>query len=487
MNRTLLAGSCLLLGVVAVQGCTPEGDTSDDRLPHPTEMDLAAPSFERPDPTRLRTILDNGLATYVVEDDVVPLVTVGAVIGAGWAHDTRQGSAEVLAQVLRARGPGTRSGGDFRSALERMVAQLAVTQTPEETSIELNVPREDWAEALALLADLVRTPALSDADVRAAASRVPSRQPGETGAYDGSLATAVERMTEHVFRDHPFGEAPSPLALRTLNGAAVQAYHRAHYVPANVVVWVAGAVETDEARAALEQAFADWEPAPLPEEVDVPAISADDDRELIVFPVDKLQAWLVLGHALPPVPLEDEAPLQVMNYVLGGGHFDTRLFRATRDRRGLTNDDSGFLEPGFRGPGVYTFRTYGRPDVLHLLLHLTLQEIDRIRAEPVTEEELFVAKGALADGEYTLGFRDGPATAATLAREWLRHGDHARSGSYQDRIRSVTVEDVLDVAVRYLSPERMDAVLVGPWEEVSAAEPIEGEPTVQSFGRVLVR
>ena len=217
----------------------------------------------------------------------------------------------------------------------------------------------------------------------------------------------------------------------------------------------------------------------------VSAATAPSSRRVLLYPAAKLQGWVAIGHELPAVPAADEAALMVMNYVLGGGHFDTRLFRATRDRRGLTNDDSGFPEAGSRGPGLYSFRTYGRPEAVRLLIHLTLQEIERIRAEPVGDEELFVAKGALADGDFSLWFRDGAATATTYAREWLHHREHGPTATWQQRVRAVTADDVLDAARRYLHPERMQIVVVGPIEAIRAAEPMENEPPLSGFGEII--
>jgi predicted Zn-dependent peptidase len=105
----------------------------------------------------------------------------------------------------------------------------------------------------------------------------------------------------------------------------------------------------------------------------------------------------------------------------------------------------------------------------------------------VSDEELFVAQGALADGVYELQFRDGFATARTYAREWLRYGDHRRSASYPERLRDVTAADVQAAARKYLHPERMQMVIAGPIGEVRAAKPLEGEPALDAFGEIVRR
>ena len=161
------------------------------------------------------------------------------------------------------------------------------------------------------------------------------------------------------------------------------------------------------------------------------------------------------------MPLEDRAALEVMNYILAGGHLYTRMTIETRYKYGYTNDASGFLEDRWFGPGSYTFRSYSRHDVIGAIYDNMMGEIERIREEPVTEEDLFVARGALTEGAFQVRYLDGYATVRSFALEKLRYGDHSRSATYVDRIRAVTVADVREAARKYIRPERIQVVLVG--------------------------
>ena len=457
----------------------------------PREMDLPAPGFERPDPEPLRLTLPNELAAYVVEDHTVPLVTLSAFVGAGTADHAREGAAEVLARALR-RGPAGMTPEQFSAALEEMAAEFRVEMGVEETEITLDVSAEDAERALDLLAGLLREPALAEGDIvalRDGATRVaPSAAAtGESGPvlYEGSLDAATDLFRQRLFEDHPYGRTPTAEDAAALTLDGVRDFHRTQFVPVNTVLAVAGDFDAARMRSAVERVFGDWPRAPRPERAVAPEVRTPAPRTIATYPSDKLQAWVVIGHELPRVPVEEEAALDVMNYILGGGHFDTRLFRETRDLRGLTNDASGFLEPNLRGPGTYTFRTYGRPEVVPLLVHLVMEGVEQIREEPVSEEELFVAKGALGDGVYELRFRNGFATARTFAREWLRYGDHRHSATYPERVRAVSAADVLAAAREYLHPERMQMVVVGPIDEVREAPSLEGEPALDAFGEVV--
>ena len=202
---------------------------------------------------------------------------------------------------------------------------------------------------------------------------------------------------------------------------------------------------------------------------------------MLLTDADRIQGWVVIGHELPVVPVEDEAALRVMDYILGAYHLDSRLLRESREKRGLTNDNSSFLEPGVRGPGSYSMRTYGRPEAVRLLIDITFRELARIRDTLPTDDELFVAKGALVDGLYAQRYATGLDAANSYAREWLRYGSHERSASYPQRIDAVSLEDVRAAARKYLHPERMIVSVVGPLGKIDAAGAIEEEPALEHW------
>ncbi len=488
MRRILFRLAGAAWTVLLILGLSSRSLAQDTR--HPRKMNLPSSSFMRPDPQDFRVTLDNGLVAYVVEEHQVPLVSLTALVAAGSADDAKEGAAEILHHVLKQAGP---TGVAFRDALQEMVADYRVDMGPEVTKISLNVPTEDAGRALRLLAGLLKAPPISSAAVETlrvrSAKKTKASEPatGESGPvlYEGSLTSAVERFRSVLFADHPYGSTPGKEDFDKLSVEDVKRFHGTFFVPGNVVLAVSGDFDSEEIKSGLLENFADWQPAGVPKHQTAPALRTPQQRHIHTYPADKLQAWIVLGHELPRVPAEDEAALTAMNYILGGGHFDTRLFRETRDKRGLTNDASGFLEPGWRGPGSYTFRTYGRPEVIHLLVELVMKEIRRIRTEGVSEEELFVATGALADGVFQMWFENGHATALRFAEEWLRYRNHRDTETYVERIRAVTTQDVLAAAQKYLLPERMQMVLMGPIDEIQTSTFPEGELRLEDFGRMV--
>ncbi|MFK7831039.1 MAG: M16 family metallopeptidase [Congregibacter sp.] len=469
---TALALSCLIsplgISVTAAQ---------DQDLTHPKAMGLPAPAFERPNPETMRLELDNGLAAYIAVDDRAPLVTITAYLGLGSGHG-EPGAPQALAAALR-RGPATMQSGAFEAKLASMFADYKVTQSHEETEVYLDVPASDAWDALDLMAKILTEPAFSGTS----SNSVRTASSGGID-YSYSLDGAIDLFKNELFRGHRFGRSASSQQVVT---ASAEALHERFVHADNVTLAIAGDFDLKRARREASKSFAALPRARggVPENDSATAfapLEADTSRTLLLNQADRGQGWVVIGHELPAVPLADQAALETMDYVLGAFHLDSRLHRNARELRGLTNDNSSFLEPGIRGPGSYNFRTYGRPEAVRLLVDVTFRELELIRDSLVTADELFIAKGALVDGLYAKRYATGLDAANTYAKEWLRLGSHEVSASYPARVAAVSATDVQAAARKYIHPERMIVAVVGPLEKIRKAKAIESEPQLESWG-----
>jgi zinc protease len=461
-----------LFGLV-IAGSALTGTALAQDYTHPRDMDLPAPAFERPDPASLQLQLDNGIVAYVAGDHRAPLATLTVYLGIGTGHGA-DGAAPALAAALRA-GPADLPAGEFNARLDDMFAVYSVTQHSEETVVHIDVPVEHAWRGASLVADTLAGPRFA-----AAPGATPSGDATAEGGidYGYTLDRAVARFHEPLFDGHPFR--------RNANGKggadAARALLEEGLRAGNIAVAFAGDFNAGSARRELAGAFGRVPVgAPLDEPRGFAMPGLPERRQLLLEDVDRDQGWVVIGHELPVVPAADEAALHVMDYILGAYHLDSRLYRNSRERRGLTNDNSSFLETGVHGPGAYSFRTYGRPEAVRLLVEITFEELGRMRETLPTDDELFVARGALVDGLYAERYATGTAATRAYAREWLHHGGHERSASYPQRIRAVTGEDVRAAAAKYLHPERAIITVIGPLGRIADAQAMEGEPQLESW------
>jgi zinc protease len=455
--RVLFASVATAMSLVPVVAT----NTGGQELPHPREMGFAQLQIQIPDTAQFEFRLDNGLTGFVVEDMRAPLVQFSAFVRAGKGDGEKQGVAEALAMSFQS-GPCWMGPNRFRDALDRLAGELSIVMTANMTEITLSVPADDARQALRIFSGIVRAPCIEQERMEEFLQRgVSGPTPPVDGTVDnGSLDLAVELFNRRLFDSHPYGDVVTAEDAAAITLDDVEDFHREFFTPANLVLAVSGAWDATEMLREVDLRFADWEPRRAPDLARGPDIETPP-RATYRYHSDKLQTWIVIGHELPRIAPEDLPALEVMNYILGGGHFDTRLFREARDRRGLTNDASGFLEVNPRGPGSYTFRTYGRHEVAQQLIDLLFAEIERMRSELVSEEELEVAHGALTEGAFLMQFTSGTAVARTFAVELVRYGSFMNLYNYTRRVRSVSREDVRRAAQRYLHPDRMAVVVVG--------------------------
>ena len=432
---------------------------------HPRNMGLSADGYTRPDPVEFQLVLENGLIAYVAESGHVPLVTLSAFIRAGRVSDEKQGAAEVLEDAFKNIGPSGMGPDAFRQALSAMTAELTVAMHDEWTELSLNVPTEDLDEALPLFVRLVRNPAIVAESVERVARGAASEAVdlgGESGAvlYEGSMNAAVDHFYDIIYDGHPFGDRPMTEDFEALTVADVTRFFERYVVPGNVTLAVAGDLDVDDINNRLASLFSDWSGSDIPDVKRMPAVepNAATTHHLVS---NKLQSWLVVGNDLPPIPMEEQAAFDVMNYIIGDYHMNTRLMRNTRYKYGWTNDASSFAEDRWYGPGGYTFRSYSRPEVVEDIYDNIMEQLMLTRDEPVSDQEMFVAKGAITAGHFQVRYLDGYVMTRSFALERLRYGTHERSASYVERVNTVTKKDVQASAQKYIRPEHMQVVLLG--------------------------
>ncbi|MBI2360643.1 MAG: insulinase family protein, partial [Deltaproteobacteria bacterium] len=228
------------------------------------------------------------------------------------------------------------------------------------------------------------------------------------------------------------------------------------YRPNRAILAVVGDVSHQQMVSALGQAFKGWKMGPSESEVSPqPTPGAP---EVVRVNKNITQANIIVGHAGVPRGHPDYYAIQVMNYILGGGGFTSRLMEEVRNQRGLAYSVySGFYSDNYIGTFQATMQT--KNETAGEAIRIAREEIDRIRQRGVTEEELEAAKSYLI-GSFPLRLDTNRRIAGFLAQvEYLELGsDYVER--YPDLIRAVSREGVQRAAERYLQPEKLIVVVV---------------------------
>jgi zinc protease len=413
-------------------------------------------------PPAERYTLSNGVHLIVSEQHALPLVVVQILIDAGARRDPRgqEGVASLTADLLT-EGTKTRTASEISRAFDFIGASYDTSADTDYAALTLRVLRKDFDTGLDLLADLLQHPSFPEAEVgrrrEAALARIKASEddPGEV---------AERAFVKTLFPDEPYGHEVigTPEALRQLTRKEIVAFYTKYYRREDSIITVVGDVSAPEVRDRMEQALRDWKKGAVAP-FQYPAVVAGRVKTVTV---DKpiTQASIILGQRGVARDNPDYYALQVMNYVLGGGSFSSRLFDNIRTKAGLAYSVGSFFTVN-RAPGSFQVVMQTKNASTNDAIQRACGELERIRAEPVSDDEVNDAKLYLT-GSFPLRLDSNAKIAGFLAQvEFFNLGaDYA--DTYMQRINAVTTADVQRVARQYLHPEQMDLVVVSNLSEV---------------------
>lgn len=404
-----------------------------------------------------RRVLPNGMVLLVSEKHAVPIVTATMLIQAGalWDPTDKPGLANLTAELLT-QGTATRSASQISEAIEFVGGSLNVDAGQDVTTVSLSVLSKDLDLGLDLLADILLHPTFAPEEIQRKVQEVVA---GIKHKHEDPGELSAEAFAALAFGKHPYGSPVegTEVSVPSIRREDIVRFHDQHYRPNRTILAVVGDVGLQDLRQRLEGRLGAWQaggpavqppapPAPLPG-----PIVRTIQREVT-------QANITLGHLGVRRDNPDYYAVLVMNYILGGGGFNSRLMTKIREEKGWAYDvGSSFVPDKYAGAFRVTLQT--KNETAEQAIEAVLAEMRRIREQPVGDAELRDAKAYLT-GSFPLRLDTSGKIARLLANiEYFSLGL-----DYVDRfpglIDAVTVTDVQRVARRYLDPARYALAVV---------------------------
>ena len=463
MKPTALGSVIAALALAA--GCA--GTSSPD----PRRMTFPPVTFDPPEHRRLAG--PGGTVIYLLEDHEVPLVNVQVLVRTGSVLDPpgRTGLAEMTGRTLRTGGAEGHPPRQLNEELEGMGAILETSIGREAGHASLSVLSPDLERGIALLAAVLRTPLFAEEEVERAAGRKIEQL---RRSNDDPDTIAFRELRAVLYGDDPRGRTPEPEEIAAITRDDLVAFHRRHFRPDRLLVGASGDFDGETFLQIWEREFGDWEPAGTdPEPFPLPVPSTERALHLAVrdFP----QTTIALAQFAPPLDSPDYFSFLVMNYILGGAGFNSRLTEEIRSNRGLAYS-VGSSYRGERGYGVLAAWCKTGEERAPEALGLMLDVMERVRNEGVTDEELRWAKESIINGLIFSVDRTAKVLSLRMAHEYdgLPPDFLER---YPGRIASVTAGEVGRAAAEHLSPGGAPVAIVGRRGE--------GASPFSSFGRTV--
>ncbi|MBD3335672.1 MAG: hypothetical protein GF355_09165 [Candidatus Eisenbacteria bacterium] len=409
--------------------------------------------------------LDNGLQVYLAPRGEVPVLTLEAMVVAG-TMDEPAGSAGLAYFVgeLLNRGTENYTARELANKLDSMGAELSVDTDYDYTTVSLSILSKDLEEGLELLREVLDRAAFDPEEVE--------RKRSEVQGYLERLKDDYVDVVRKTFYDLIYGEHPyhRPLqgtmeSVSELGADDLREFHAATYVPNNIMLAAVGQFDSGLMAAEIRDTFGDWarrdvaprEPPEMPEpHWQVKTI----DREVT-------QATIRLGHIGLPRDHPDYNTARLLNFILGGSGFGSRLMANLREDRGITYGVYSNFWPR-KDAGYFFVSTQVVLDSLNVAVREILAEIDEIRAEGITAEELELAKRYYT-GNLPLQLQTNEQLAGLVLQQqfygleddfWLKE---------IEAMQAATLDDVHRVAREHISPQELALVVLGDFEKVSLA------------------
>ena len=445
--------------VVMLLASAITASAGEQTLTDPRHMSFKPVEFTPPEPERV--VLPNGMVVYLLEDHELPLVAVTASIRTGgWLDPVEKvGLAALTGSVMRTGGGGGLTAEQVDEELEQYAMDVNISIGRQSGSASLDVLSKDVSRGLQIFAGLLRTPAFDPARVEVAKLQALE---GIRRRQDNPGSVVSREFVKLLYgADHPTARENSVASLTRITREDLIAFHRDTVRPNGIILGITGDFKKDEMLSVLRAVFGDWPKGPV-RELTIPDVPEQQSSLSAVRFINKdtSQTHLRLGHLSIKETDPDYVALAIANDILGGSSFRSRLFNDVRTKRGLAYSVGSRLNTGVHDQGVWLMRAETKLASTQEVVSRFVANMERMRTELVTDEELAEAKEAYVNS-FVFSFSSPSAIVSRLVE--LEYDGLPKDFLQQLREKVVKLkkEDILVAAKKHFDPARLKIVAVG--------------------------
>ena len=420
--------------------------------------------------------LKNQMRVLVIEDHRLPMVHYRFMVRAGASDEPAEkaGLANMMLEVMR-QGTEKRDAKALSSAIDEIGGQVSTSATRDYMTVTGQFLSRDWRTGLDLMADLVQHPAFRSEEVERTRGRILA---GLQQSRDQNDRLANEHVDALIYGSHPYSRPVDgdPGSISNMEKIDLTTFYNLYFAPNLILLVVVGDVDVNTVTNEIEAHFRDWAPRTPPSRPGPALPVFDTNRIRILDKPDVTQTELRIGFEGVKRDSPDFYAIQVMNYILGGGGFSSRMQDAVRSKGGLTYSASTSFDFG-RDKGAFVLSTFTKNETVGQTVDLALATMKKFQDEGPTAKEVEDAKRFLI-GALPLGLQ----TAQSQAAQWSAIDFYNLGGDYfekyEQRVNMVTVADVRRVAQERLREDKLAIVAV------SSAGAIKGQ--LEKYGPIEV-
>ncbi|MCR4395151.1 MAG: insulinase family protein [Candidatus Saccharicenans sp.] len=431
------------------------------QVTRPEDLKFPPLKFEPPNPANFRVVLVNGLRAYVREERALPIVNLTAIIHTGglYVPKDKAGLDSLLSECLIKGGTKTRSGSEIEERIDFLGGTLNFNVGERTATLSLSVLSKDLDEGLEIFFDVLMNPGFREDSLKLAKGRLIEQM---RTANDNPSQVLNREYQRVLYGEHPLTYQATKATVDSLTAADLKSFHSKYFFPKNIIIAAAGDFSRDQLKTKINKYAAKWANKSL----SFPAVSKNfPEPEPGVYFIQKKinQGYVSVGH----LGIEDTNPdyfaVQVMNFILGGGSFTSRITSKVRSDEGLAYNTGSRFTYRWGFPGTFSGYVQTKSETVGYAISLILKEFERIRQEPVSEAEMETAINYYLES-FADFFQSPIGTMVNFANLELQGKPMNYYATYRDKIKAVTKEKVLEVARKYIHPDKMVIMIVGDFE-----------------------
>lgn len=397
-----------------------------------------------------------GLKAWLVEERSIPFMALEIRFKGGASLDRpgKRGAMHLMVGLLE-EGAGDLNATQFAAAREALAASFDFDVTDDSVSISAEFLTENRGEAIALLKSAIINPSFEQSALDRVRGQVLSIIASD--AKDPNKLARVN-FDRAAFGDHPYG-SPIEGTADTVNALTADNMRQAMadaMARDRIVIGAVGDISAEELGLLLDNLLGDLPEtgATMPKRADYSL-----DGGTTVIPFNTPQSVAVFGHQGITRDDPDFFAAYILNEILGGGGFGSRLMDEVREKRGLTYGVGSYILP-FQNAELYLGQVASSNDRIAQAIEVIRDEWKKLAVEGVSEAELERAKTYLT-GAYPLRFDGNAPIAQILAGMQFQGLPVSYIASRNDNVNAVTTDDIKRVAARILRPDDLHFVVVG--------------------------
>jgi zinc protease len=434
----------------------------------PEQLHFPPLAYEPPNARDYRVVLKNGMVVFVAEDRALPLVNISLTVRVGsWLDpEGKEGLATLTGAQMRRGGTRSLTAEQLDERLDFLAAHVSTGIGDTGGSASLNCLSDNLDDALSIFVEMLREPRFQAdrlALAKEQALQEMKKRNDDSGDIEGRewdvLLYGPQQFTNRFTTEASIG---------AITRDDLVAFHRRWFHPANMIAAVSGSFERKEMLKKLEDAFAGW-PGGKPKVPPIPATIHPAAPGLYRIEKDVNQGRVSIGQPGVMRDSPDVYALEVMNEILGGSGFTSRIMKVVRSNEGLAYSAGSGMRFGVWYPGRFRAFFQSKSSTVAWATGLVLDEIRKIRDAPVSAEELETIKNSLVE-TFPSNFASRAQAVAIFASDEYTGRDPSYWRTYRDRIRAVTAADVQRVARAHLVPEQMIVLVVGNQEAIDRGD-----------------